>query len=141
MNRPFKLTALVSTLSLWTLRFGVEAATYPKSAKSRTSLGHAGRGTLDQDIQDATQERNNLTDLEQKFYISKPDFSYSGLQFNLVYLVSDYIEESNLEVIHRRILHASRTLAFTYSHSHHLYLVYSTKYMTDISAQKVLLMK
>jgi hypothetical protein len=94
-----------------------EAAKYPKSAKSRTSLGPAGRVTLDQDIQDATQERNNLTDFKQKFYIFKPDFSYSGLQCNLDYLVSDYIEESNIEVIHRRILHASRTLAFAYLYS------------------------
>jgi hypothetical protein len=138
MNRPITLTALVSTLSLWTLRFGVGAATSPKSAKSRNYLRQA-RDTLDQDIQDATQERNNLTDLEQKFYISKPDFSYTGLQFNLDYLVSDYIEESNLEVIHRRILHASRALAFAYSHSDRLYLVYSTKSMTDITAQKVLM--
>jgi hypothetical protein len=34
-------------------------------------------------------------DLQQNVYIFKPDFSYSGLQFNLDYLVSDYIEESN----------------------------------------------
>jgi hypothetical protein len=47
-----ELAALDSTLSLWTLRFGVEAATYPKSAKSRNYLRQE-RGTLDQDIQDA----------------------------------------------------------------------------------------
>jgi hypothetical protein len=123
MNRPITLTALVSALFLWTLRFGVEATSSPKSAKSRTSLGqHAGRGNFDQKIQDATQERKLLTDLEKKFYISKPDFSYSGLQFNLDYLVSDYVEESNLEVIGRRTLRAYRTLAFAYLHSDHLYL-------------------
>jgi hypothetical protein len=140
MNQPITLTAfLVSTLFLWTLRFGVEAASSPKSSKGRTSLRH-GRGTLDQDIQDAAQERKLLTDLEKKFYISKPDFSYSGLQFNLDYLVSDYVEESNLEVIHGRILRAYCTLAFVYLHSdHHLYLACSTKYMTDITAQKVLM--
>jgi hypothetical protein len=105
MNRPITLSALVSTLFLSTLCLGVEAASSPKSAESRTSLRH-GRGTLDQEIQDANQERKLLTDLEKKFYISKPDFSFSGLQFNLDYLVSDYVEESNLEVNHERMLRA-----------------------------------
>jgi hypothetical protein len=139
MNRPITLTTLVSTLFLWTLRFGVEAAaSSQKNARSRTSLRH-GRGTLDQGIQDAEQERKQLSDLEKKFYISKPDFSYSGLQFNLDYLVSDYVEEGNLEVIHGSMLRAYRTLAFAHSRSDHLYLACSTKSMTDITAPKVLM--
>ena len=123
MNRPITLTTLVSTLFLWTLRFGVEAAaaSSPKSARSRTSL-RRGRGTLDQGLQDAAQEREQLSDLEKKFYISKPDFSYSGLQFNLDYIVSDYVEESNLEVIDGSMLRAYRTLAFVHLRSDHLYL-------------------
>ena len=139
MNRPITLTALVSTLFLWTLRFGVEAAaSSPKSASSRTSLRH-GRGTLNQGAQDAAQERKQLSDLEKKFYISKPDFSYSGLQFNLDYLVSDFVEESNLEVIHGSMLRAHRTLAFVHLHSDHLYLACSTKSMTGITAPKGLM--
>jgi hypothetical protein len=125
MNRPITLNAFVSTLFLWTLYFGMEAAASPKSANQK--------------IQDANQGRKQLTDLEKKFYISTPDLSYSGLQFNLDYLVSDYVQESNLEVTHRSMLRAYRTLALPYSRSDNLYLAFttSTKSMTDITAPEV----
>jgi hypothetical protein len=138
MNRPITLISLVSTLFFWKLCLGVEAgASPPKNAKRRTSFRHGLLRTLDQDIQNADQDRKMLSDLEKKFYLSKPDFSYSGLQFNLHYLVSDYVKETHLEVINGIMWPAYPTLAFTHFHFAHLYLFCSTKSMTDTTAPKV----
>jgi hypothetical protein len=40
-------------------------------------------------------EEQSLTELEKKWYISKPEFEYVGYQFNLQYNVSDYIDDAS----------------------------------------------